>query len=280
MDFNALFIEPMTYQFMQRGLMAALLVGGISSVIGCFVVVRGLSFFGDALAHSILPGVALAYIAGADLFFGGLIAGVGSALGIGWLTNRGRLSEDTAIGVVFAGMYALGILVISTVRSYSVDLTHILFGNMLGVSPGDILTMIVCGVIVLGAIFLFYKELVAQSFDPGLLRVLRMPGEGLRLLLLVLIALTIIASLQTVGIALMLAMLTTPAATARILTRRMPSMIMVSALIGMSAGVIGLYLSWHLNVASGAAIVLTATAVFILVFIGDRLRTLFSGAGS
>ncbi len=280
MDFNALFIEPMTYQFMQRGLMAALLVGGISGVIGCFVVVRGLSFFGDALAHSILPGVALAYIAGADLFFGGLIAGVGSALGIGWLTNRGRLSEDTAIGVVFAGMYALGILVISTVRSYSVDLTHILFGNMLGVSPGDILTMIVCGVIVLGAIFLFYKELVAQSFDPGLLRVLRMPGEGLRLLLLVLIALTIIASLQTVGIALMLAMLTTPAATARILTRRMPSMIMVSALIGMSAGVIGLYLSWHLNVASGAAIVLTATAVFILVFIGDRLRTLFSGAGS
>jgi len=280
MDFNALFIEPMTYQFMQRGLMAALLVGGISGVIGCFVVVRGLSFFGDALAHSILPGVALAYIAGADLFFGGLIAGVGSALGIGWLTNRGRLSEDTAIGVVFAGMYALGILVISTVRSYSVDLTHILFGNMLGVSPGDILTMIVCGVIVLGAIFLFYKELVAQSFDPGLLRVLRMPGEGLRLLLLVLIALTIIASLQPVGIALMLAMLTTPAATARILTRRMPSMIMVSALIGMSAGVIGLYLSWHLNVASGAAIVLTATAVFILVFIGDRLRTLFSGAGS
>jgi len=280
MDFNALFIEPMTYQFMQRGLMAALLVGGISGVIGCFVVVRGLSFFGDALAHSILPGVALAYIAGADLFFGGLIAGVGSALGIGWLTNRGRLSEDTAIGVVFAGMYALGILVISTVRSYSVDLTHILFGNMLGVSPGDILTMIVCGVIVLGAIFLFYKELVAQSFDPGLLRVLRMPGEGLRLLLLVLIALTIIASLQTVGIALMLAMLTTPAATARILTRRMPSMIVVSALIGMSAGVIGLYLSWHLNVASGAAIVLTATAVFILVFIGDRLRALFSGAGS
>lgn len=274
MDLNALLIEPMTYQFMQRGLLAALLVGGVSGVIGCFVVVRGLSFFGEALAHSILPGVALAYIGGADLFVGGLFAGVAAALGIGWLTSRGRLSEDTAIGVVFTGMFALGTLIISTARSYSVDLSHILFGNILGVRPSDLLTMFGAGAVVLVAVALFYKELVAQSFDPGLMRVLKLPGEGLRLLLLVLIALTIVASLQIVGIALMLAMLVTPAATARILVRRMRRMIFLSALLGMSAGVIGLYLSWHLNVASGAAIVLTSTTIFILVFIGDRIRTM------
>lgn len=273
MDLNTLLIEPMTYQFMQRGLLAALLVGGVSGVIGCFVVVRGLSFFGEALSHSILPGVALAYIGGADLFVGGLIAGVAAALGIGWLTSRGRLSEDTAIGVVFTGMFALGTLIISTARSYSVDLSHILFGNILGVRPSDLLTMVACGAVVLVVVALFYKELVAQSFDPGLMRVLKLPGEGLRLLLLVLIALTIIASLQIVGIALMLAMLVTPAATARILVHRMRRMIFVSAALGMGAGVIGLYLSWHLNVASGAAIVLTSTAIFILVFIGDRVRT-------
>ncbi|MBL8132824.1 MAG: metal ABC transporter permease [Anaerolineae bacterium] len=274
MDLYTLLIEPMTYQFMQRGLLAALLVGGISGVIGCFVVVRGLSFFGDALAHSILPGVALAYIAGADLFVGGLIAGVGSALGIGLLTSRGRLSEDTAIGVVFAGMFALGILIISTVRSYSVDLSHILFGHILGVQDGDLLTMALSGAVVLIAVFMFYKELVAQSFDPGLLRALRLPGEALRLLLLVLIALTIVASLQTVGIALMLALLVTPAATARIFTHRMITMILASSVLGMASGVIGLYLSWHLNVASGAAVVLTSTAIFILVFSVNRVTTL------
>lgn len=274
MDLYTLFIEPMTYQFMQRGLLAALLVGGICGVIGCFVIVRGLSFFGDALSHSILPGVAVAYIAGTDIFLGGLIAGIVAALGIGWLTGRGRLREDTAIGVVFAGMFALGILIISTARSYSVDLTHILFGDILGVRPTDLLTMTITGIVTLTAVLLFFKELVAQSFDPGLLRVLRLPGEALRLLLLVLIALTIVASLQTVGIALMIAMLITPAATARILVRRMHSMILVSALLGVCAGVIGLYLSWHLNVASGAAIVLTSTAIFLLVFAGDQVRSI------
>lgn len=274
MDLYQLLAQPLTYQFMQRGMMAALLVGGISGIIGCFVVVRGMSFFGDALAHSILPGVAVAYIFGADLFVGGLVAGVGTALGIGWLTGNGRLREDTAIGVVFVGMFALGIAIISTASSYSVDLAHILFGNVLGVSASDLAILVVAGVVVVGAIILFYKELLAQSFDPGLMRVLRLPGEALRLLLLVLIAVTIVASLQTVGIALMLAMLITPAATAQLLVKRLHHMMIVAALIGMASGVIGLYLSWHLNVASGAAIVLTSTATFIVVYAVVRLRGL------
>jgi ABC-type Mn2+/Zn2+ transport system permease subunit len=265
-------LQPLTYEFMQRALVAALLIGAISGVIGCFIVVRGMSFFGDALSHSILPGVAVAYIFRADLFLGGLVAGIATALGIGWLTGRGRLREDTAIGVVFVGMFALGIVIISSASSYSVDLTHILFGNVLGVRPSDLIVMALCGVVVIGTIALFYKELLAQSFDPALMRTLRLPGEALRLLLLVLIAVTIVASLQTVGIALMLAMLITPAATAQLLVKRMHHMMLVASLIGMVSGIVGLYLSWNLDVASGAAIVLTSTAIFILTFAVTHLR--------
>ncbi len=272
MNLSELLVQPLSYEFMQRALVAVLLIGAISGVIGCFVVVRGMSFFGDALSHSILPGVAVAYIFRADLFLGGLVAGVVTALGIGWLTGRGRLREDTAIGVVFVGMFALGIVIISSAGSYSVDLTHILFGNVLGVRPADLLVMAGCGVVVIGTIALFYKELLTQSFDPTLMLTLRLPGEALRLLLLVLIAVTIVASLQTVGIALMLAMLITPAATAQLLVKRMHLMMGVAALIGMVSGVIGLYLSWHLDVASGAAIVLTSTALFIVTFTVTHLR--------
>ncbi len=272
MDLYQLLVQPLTYEFMQRAMLAALMIGAISGVIGCFVVVRGMSFFGDALSHSILPGVAVAYIFGADLFLGGLIAGIGAALGIGWLTSRGRLREDTAIGVVFVSMFALGIAIISTASSYSVDLTHILFGDVLGVRASDLVIMAGSGVVVIGAIILFYKELLTQSFDPALMRTLRLPGEALRLLLLVLIAVTIVASLQTVGIALMLAMLITPAATAQLLVKRMHYMMVAAALIGMISGAVGLYLSWRFNVPSGAVIVLTTTAIFLVVFVITRLR--------
>jgi ABC-type Mn2+/Zn2+ transport system permease subunit len=274
MDLYQLLIHPLTYDFMQRAMIATLLIAAISGVIGCFIIVRGMSFFGEALGHSILPGVAVAYIFGANLFIGGLIAGVITALGIGWLSGRGRLREDTAIGVVFVGMFALGIVIISTAKSFAVDLTHILFGNVLGVRPSDLITVAISGVVVLGAIILFYKELLAQSFDPALMATLKLPGEALRMLLLVLIAVTIVASLQTVGIALMLAMLITPAATAQLLVRRMHHMMIVAALIGMVSGVIGLYLSWQFNIPSGAIIVLTTTAVFLIVFAFTRLRGL------
>jgi manganese/iron transport system permease protein len=273
-DWYQILIHPLTYDFMQRAMIATLLIAAISGVIGCFIVVRGMSFFGEALGHSILPGVAVAYIFGANLFIGGLIAGVLTALGIGWLSGRGRLREDTAIGVVFVGMFALGIVIISTAKSFAVDLTHILFGNVLGVRPSDLITVAISGGVVLGAIILFYKELLAQSFDPALMATLKLPGEALRMLLLVLIAVTIVASLQTVGIALMLAMLITPAATAQLLVRRMHHMMIVAALIGMVSGVIGLYLSWQFNIPSGAIIVLTTTAVFLIVFAFTRLRGL------
>ncbi len=173
MDF---LLDPLTFTFMQRGLLAVLLVGAISGVIGTFVVVRGMSFLGDALAHAILPGVAIAYVTGGDLFLGGLIAGLGSALGISWLTRHEAVKEDTAIGIVFAAMFALGIAIISTARSYSVDLTHILFGNVLGVSDSDLIIMGGMGIVVLGVVLLFYKEFLVLSFDAGLARHLKRPA--------------------------------------------------------------------------------------------------------
>jgi manganese/iron transport system permease protein len=266
-----------TYNFMLRAFVAVLLVGAISGVIGSYVVVRGMSFFGDALAHAILPGIAIAFIttgsiAGGALFSGGLAAGILAALGIGWLTRNRRVKEDTAIGIVLAGMLALGIAIISTSRSYSVELTHIMFGNVLGVSDGDLLTMLVCGAFVIGAVVLLYKEFLVLSFDPGLARTLKLPSETLRLLLLIMIAVTIVASLQTVGVSLMLAMLVTPAATAQLIAKRLHHMILLASGLGMFSGVFGLYLSYYLgifyniNIATGAVIVLVSTVIFLIVF--------------
>ena len=264
-------VEPLRYAFMVRGLIAAVLVGAICALVGSYVVLRGMTFLGDALAHAILPGVAVAYlIAGVTpgaLFWGGLIAGVGTALGIGVITRGGQVKEDTAIGVLFAGMFALGIALISSVRNYSVDLTHFLFGNILAVSSADLVLIALFGGLVLVLIIAFYKEFLVVSFDPILAETLRLPTNFLRYLLLVMIAVTIVVSLQTVGVALMVAMLVTPAAAAHLLTRRLPMMMALGALIGAGSGVVGLYLSYYVSLASGAAIVLTCTFVFILAYL-------------
>ncbi len=264
-------IEPLRYTFMLRGLLATILVGTVCAVVGTYVVLRGMAFLGDALAHAILPGVAVAYLLGGDaqgpLFWGGLIAGVGTALGVGTITHGRQIKEDTAIGVLFAGMFALGIALISTVRSYTVDLTHFLFGNVLGVSDTDLYLTAIFGGLVLLLVLAFYKEFLVISFDPILAGTLRLPDRFLRHLLLIMIAVTIVVSLQTVGTALMVAMLVTPAAAAYMLTRRLPVMMILSALIGAGSGVAGLYLSYYISMASGAAIVLTCTALFILVFL-------------
>jgi manganese/iron transport system permease protein len=259
-------LAPLNYPFMVRGLLASLVVGILCPVIGTYMILQGMAFFGDALAHTILPGVVAAFLLQWPLAVGALIVGVLSALGIGMLSERGELREDTAIGIVFAGSFALGIAMISTVRSYAVDLTHILFGNVLGISTVDLWTVAGLGLLILLVVLLLYKEFLVMSFDPTLAVVLRLPARMLRYLLLVLIAMTIVVSLQTVGIALMLAMLITPAAAAQLLTRRLHTMMLVAALIGAFSNVTGLYLSFYYNIASGPAMVLVATAVFILVF--------------
>ncbi len=263
-------LEPLGYAFMVRGLLAALIVGVVCAVLGSYIVLRGMALFGNALAHAILPGVAVAYLLGgrgqSGLVVGGLAAGIIAALGIG-AVGRGGVREDTAVGVIFTGMFALGITLISTVRSYTVDLTHFLFGNVLGVSAADLWLIGGFGGLVLLAILAFYKEFLVLSFDPVLAKTLRLPAAFLNNLLLLLIALTIVLSLQTVGVALMSAMLVTPAATANLLTRRLPLMMTLAAVIGAVSAVTGLYLSFYVNVASGPAIVLVCTLFFLLAFL-------------
>ena len=272
MDLVAFLAEPLQYNFIQRGMLALILVGGINAVVGCFVMVRSMAFFGDALAHSILPGVALSYTAsggsiGSNLFLGGLGAGIFSALVIAWLTRNQELKEDSAIAIVFVTMFALGIAIISTQSSYSIDLTHILFGSINGISHDDLLIMAAMSAIVLVIIGLFYKEFLIISFDLSLAQSLKLPAEALRLLLLILIAVTIVVSLQAVGIALMLALLITPVATARLLVNRLHHMLVISSLLGIVSGIVGFYASYYLDVPSGACIVLILSALFGLVFV-------------
>lgn len=269
-------VEPLSYGFMQRGLAASVLVGVVCAVVGTYIVLRGMAFFGDALAHTVLPGVAVGYLVSgnsrADLFWWALGTAVVSALGIGAISKKTHLKEDTAIGIIFAGMFALGIALISTVRSYAVDLSHFLFGDVLGVSSQDLITILVFAVIVLLVIWAFYKELLTISFDPLLATTLRMPVRAINNLLLVVIAISVAVSLQTVGVALMVAMLVTPAATAFLLTNRLPRMMLLSAVIAVTSGVVGLYASFYLSISSGAAVVLTCTAFFILTWGFKALR--------
>jgi manganese/iron transport system permease protein len=260
-------IEPLTYAFMQRGLMAAILVGILCSVIGCYVVLRGMAFMGDALAHAILPGIAISYLLKGNLFIGALIAAMIVALSIGFLSRRSTIKEDTAIGILFSAALSLGVALISTIRTYAVDLSHILFGNILGVSSSDLWFIALVSAIVLLIILFLYRPFLVFSFDPILAATMRLPVQLLRNLMLLLIALTVVVSLQTVGIGLVAALLVTPAATAYLISRRLPIMILYSALFGVLSSLFGLYLSYYINIASGAAIVLVATAIFLIVFL-------------
>ncbi len=258
---------PLAYEFMQRGLMASTMVGILCAVVGCYVVLRSMAFLGDAMAHAILPGVAIAYLLKGNLMIGALVAAIAVALGIGFFTRRGTIKEDTAIGILFAAALSLGVLLISTIKTYAVDLTHILFGNVLGVSEIDVWITAGLGLVVLATIVLLFKEFLVISFDPVLAATIRLPAERLRNLMLVLIALTIVVSMQTVGVGLVAAMLVTPGATAYLLTRRLPTMMVIAAIIGAFSSIAGLYLSFYVNVASGAAVVLIATIIFLLVFL-------------
>ena len=265
-------LEPLGYGFIVRALAAAVVVGIVCSVLGTYIVLRGMAFLGDALAHTILPGVVIAFLIGWPLAVGALVFGVLTALGIGVLTERGALKEDTAIGVIFAGMFALGVALLSVGGNYAIDLAHFLFGNLLAVTEGDLWLIAGLGAVVLVVIYLFYKEFMVISFDEVLAATLRLPVTFLRMLMLVLIAITIVTALQVVGVALMLAMFVTPAAAASLVTRRLPAMMAVSAVIGAVSGVTGVYVSFYLNVASGAAVVLVATLIFVVVFALARTR--------
>jgi manganese/iron transport system permease protein len=254
--------DPLQFSFMQLALVEVVLMGITCGLIGTYVVLRGMAFIGDALAHAIFPGVVIAFLLHASFFLGALLFGGVTAVAIGALARNRRVSEDTAIGVLFAGMFALGIVLISRVEGYTADLASFLFGNVLGVSAEDLVASVVIGALVLLLLVLFHKELVLVSFDNDMAEAAGLPVWLLNLGLLLLIAVTIVVSLRAVGNILVVAMLVTPAAAARLWTDRLRVMMGLSALFGALAGVLGLLVSYHANLAAGGTIVLAITLWF------------------
>ncbi|WP_318614358.1 metal ABC transporter permease [Sporosarcina sp. YIM B06819] len=261
------FIEAvMQYGFLQKALITSVMVGIISGVVGCFIILRGMALMGDAISHAVLPGVAISFMLGINIFFGAVTTGILTAIGIGFINQNSRIKNDSSIGIMFTAAFAVGIILITVLKS-STDLYHILFGNVLAVRPSDMWITLIVGIIVLVSVFLFYKELLVSSFDPIMSQAYGLPNKLIHYFLMVLLTLVTVASLQTVGIILVVAMLITPASTAYLLTDRLSTMIFLSALCGTISAVIGLYLSFTYNLASGATIVLVATALFFAAFI-------------
>ena len=261
------FIEAlMHYGFLQKALTTSIMVGIICGMIGCFIILRGMALMGDAISHAVLPGVALSYMLGINFFFGAVFTGVLTSLGIGFISQNSRIKNDVSIGIMFTAAFASGIIMITLMKS-STDLYHILFGNVLAVRPSEMWSTLLIGVVVLISIYAFYKELLVSSFDSTMAAAYGLPTRVIHYFLMTLLTLVTVASLQTVGIVLVVAMLITPAATAYLLTNRLWVMLYFSAGIGMLSSILGLYFSYTYNLASGAAIVLAATVLFILAFV-------------
>jgi manganese/iron transport system permease protein len=267
MDPIGFLADPMAFGFMQRGLVASVLVGIVCAVMGTFVVLKGLAFIGDAVSHATFPGLVIAYLLGAPLYIGGAIAAVVTALAIGYVSRRGRLRFDTSVGVLFAGTFAFGVLLFSGIRNYVADLLGYLLGNVLGIGVSDLIQVAVLGAIVLTVVLLIRKELLFATFDPLGAAASGLPVAVLEYLLLALLGVTIVVSIQAVGIIMVVAMLVTPSATAQLLVVRFGQMMAIAVGIAAVSAVVGLYASFYLNLASGASIVLVETLFFALALI-------------
>ena len=272
-----LLLAPLAYPFVGRALLAVTMVSSVCALVGTFAVLRGMSYIGTALAHSLVPGIAVGYlVGGADrdrLFWWAAATAILASLGMATLVHRSRVGEDAAVGVVYAGMFALGIAIISTARNFAVDLLHFLFGNLLSVTSADLVRIGAVSVIVVAVVLLLYKELVLVTFDPVFAASLRLRSTLLNYLQYLLIALAIVVALQTIGIALVVTLMVAPAAAALLITRRFHHTVLVAAAIGIVSGVAGLYLSYYFSVASGAAVALVCVAIFLVVAAAARLLT-------
>jgi manganese/iron transport system permease protein len=264
-------LAPLGYEFFVRALVAAALVGLVCAVVGSYMVLRGLSFMGDAISHAAFPGVVAAYLVHGPFYIGAAIAAVLTALAIGWIGRRARLRSDTVIGVLFAGMFGIGVLMFSAIPTYVGDLFGFLFGDILGITVMDLVGLTVLGGIVLLVVAALWKQLLYATFDPLGAGASGLDVTALDYLFLAIIALTIVVSLQAVGIILVVAMLTTPAATAQLLTVRFGRLMTLAAVIGIGTAIGGLYASYFLDVASGATIVVVQTLLFLAVLaLGPR----------
>jgi len=277
MDLIGFVADPLTYGFMLRGLAAAILVGIVCAVMGTFVVLKGLAFIGDAVSHAAFPGLVIAFMLGIPLYLGGAVASVGTALAIGYVSRRSRLRFDTSVGVLFAGTFALGILLFSTIDNYVADLLGYLLGNVLGIGIGDLVQVAVLGAVVLVVVIVIRKELLYATFDPLGAAASGLPVAALEYLLLALLGVTIVVSIQAVGIVMVVAMLVTPAATAQLLVIRFERLMILAAAFATAAAVSGLYLSFYLNLASGASIVLIETLFFLIALVVGPRSGLLAG---
>jgi manganese/iron transport system permease protein len=258
-------LDPFTYPFVQQALAIALLTAVPTALLSCFLVLKGWSLMGDAVSHAVLPGVVLAYVAGLPLALGAFAAGMACALGTGWLKENSRIKEDALLGVVFSGMFALGIVLYTSI-STDLHLDHILFGNMLGVSAGDLVQSAIIAALVTAAIGLRWKDLLLHAFDPQQARALGLPVRLLHYGLLCLLSLAVVGALAATGIILTIAMLIAPGAIAFLLTRRFPAMLLMAVAIAVTTSLLGVYLSFFLDSAPAPTIVLLLTIAFVIAF--------------
>jgi ABC-type Mn2+/Zn2+ transport systems, permease components len=258
--------DLMVYEYLQKALITSIMVGVISGVIGSFIVLRGMSLMGDAISHAVLPGIAISYMLGISYFYGAVVAGVIAALGIGAINQNSRIKTDASIGIVFSTALALGIILITKAQS-ATDLTQILFGNVLHVRTSDMWITAGVSVFVLAVVVAFYKELLIATFDETMAKVYGLNTRFIHYGLMVMLTLVSVASLQTVGVILVVSLLITPASTAYLLTNRLPVMIVMSASFGAAAAVVGIYYSYNHDLPSGPVIAIASAILFLLVLI-------------
>ncbi|MBD7984369.1 metal ABC transporter permease [Sporosarcina sp. Sa2YVA2] len=255
-----------TYAFLQKAFVTSIMVGIICGVIGSFIILRGMALMGDAISHAVLPGVAISYMLGINYFYGAVFTGILTAFGIGAITQNSRIKSDSSIGLVFSAFFALGVILISKAKS-ATDLTQILFGNVLAVRTSDMWLTLAIGSIVILAVVLFYKELLVSSFDETMAAAYGLNVRFIHYAIMFLLTLVTVASLQTVGVILVVSMLITPASTAYLLTNRLSVMVVLASFFGALSAVIGLYFSFEYNMPSGPVIALATTALFLLAFL-------------
>lgn len=258
--------DLMTYGFLQKALITSIMVGVICGVIGSFIVLRGMALMGDAISHAILPGVAISYMLGINYFYGAVATGVLTAFGIGAISQNSRIKNDSSIGIVFSAFFALGIILITQAKS-ATDLTQILFGNVLSVRTSDMWLTLVIGAIVILVVILFFKELLVSSFDETMAAAYGLKTRLIHYGIMFLLTLVTVASLQTVGVILVVSLLITPASTAYLLTNRLSIMVVLASFFGAMSSIIGLYFSFLYNMPSGPVIALAATALFVVALL-------------
>lgn len=261
------FIDGLTnYEFLQNALVTSIVIGVVAGVVGCFIILRGMSLMGDAISHAVLPGVAISYIFSINFFIGAILFGLFASIIITFISNNSKIKGDTAIGITFSSFLALGVILIGFANS-STDLFHILFGNVLAVQDVDKWLTIGIATIVLIVVWLFFKPLLLTSFDPNMAKAFGVRVNAYHYLLMVLLTVVSVTAMQSVGTILIVALLITPAATAYLYTKSLRNMIFLSAFFGAFASVIGLFIGYSFNLAVGSTIVLTATSIFLISFL-------------